>query len=128
MSKRTILIAEDDSDVRALTERVLARFGDYRIQSYDDGNDLDKRLKGGLDGVALVITDNDVAERDLGLNIIRRYASTLQIPFILMSADNSLVLEQKAIEAGAYAFVAKPYRINSLRRIVQNALNEKQSA
>lgn len=122
--RNKILIAEDQPDIRLLVQNLVAGFQGYSCTSYNNGAELDSRLGQGYHDVALVITDNDVPQDDIGLNLVWKYARHSSLPFILMSGQNRDHLAEKAIEAGAQAFVLKPFKVALFRRTIQDILDK----
>ena len=106
MTKK-ILFADDDPGVRDLVEPCLAPFfPDYEFQLFEDGAALEEKLKDGIEGVYAVITDHEMPGVN-GFDIIKKYSSTLKVPFILYAGFGDS-LGKRAIENGARAYHSKP--------------------
>ncbi len=60
-SEGIILFADDDAQILEIHQKNLNKhFPNYQIECFSDGNSLKKRLEGKLDGVKVVLTDNNM--------------------------------------------------------------------
>ncbi len=119
MSKQSVLVIDDEPDIRELLEMTLLRMGldvacaaDYSsatrlIQQRDfDFCLTDMRLPDG-DGIALV-------------EYIQQHRP--QLPVAVITAHGSMELAIQAMKAGAYDFVSKPVSLEKLRSLVEHGL------
>ena len=119
MSKQSVLVVDDEPDIRELLEMTLLRMGlevacaaDYSsatrlIQQRDfDFCLTDMRLPDG-DGIALV-------------EYIQQHRP--QLPVAVITAHGSMELAIQAMKAGAYDFVSKPVSLEKLRSLVEHGL------
>jgi len=121
-TKKTILYAEDTLATREiLKDFFTCEFAKYNLDICKDGGELEFKLKQDLEDVAVILTDNNMPLRK-GIELIEQY-SDKGIPMILYSADKSVW--QQAKKVGAYAFVQKPFDIEYLFSVFQNAIDEK---
>lgn len=121
-NKGKILIADDEEFVCNLVRTILDEFvPDYEKVFYPNGHLLKEELNNSLGGIELVILDNDVPDKSLGLEITKDY-SRRGVPFIMMSGYD---IEGEAIQNGAYGFIQKPFRIQKFGELVGRALNSK---
>jgi twitching motility two-component system response regulator PilG len=117
---RTILMVDDDPDVREALARVLVD-GGYQIIAAADGYEainvlrdqgapnlilLAAALPGGLDGFQLC-------------KLLRENAATSQVPMVLLSETNSLISKMRGRMAGASAELVKPFDGSDLLRVVK---------
>jgi CheY-like chemotaxis protein len=123
-SPTTVLIADDDEDMRELVATTLRADG-YVVLEARDGADLLGQLEAALDDPKarpdVVVTDIMMPKLSgLGvLDAIRR--AQLHFPVILMTvlADESVYVVAKRL--GAVGVLRKPFDIDDLRTAVVNA-------
>ena len=119
MTKQSVLVIDDEPDIRELLEMTLLRMGlevacaaDYSsatrlIQQREfDFCLTDMRLPDG-DGIALV-------------EYIQQHKP--QLPVAVITAHGSMELAIQAMKAGAYDFVSKPVSLEKLRSLVEHGL------
>lgn len=109
---RTILLVEDDPDLRDAMEQALERSG-FAVQAVGDAFDAETALNSGLP--CLVITDMMLPGAS-GFSIIRSVAerSEGQIPVLMISGNTSSAHRDYALAAGANGFLAKPFDLDDL--------------
>jgi len=109
-----ILFAEDEAPVRDMLV-VALRLSGYRSIPCVDGQDAVERLATEPD-VALVLVDLRMPRLD-GLGVIRHVRdepSLAALPVIAMSAYSDEHQEREVTEAGANAFLPKPFTVQQL--------------
>lgn len=115
-----ILVVEDEADMAATYERLLRRAG-HRVVTVDT-------LAAGLqllksERPKLVISDLRLPDGD-GLDIVRAACSLdPPSPVILVTAFASRAAREAAVEAGARAFVAKPFGIVEFSRLIEGLID-----
>ncbi len=115
-----ILIADDEEDLRFMLELHLGREG-YEVVSVSDGQAaLDALTKGQFDFALCDL----VMPKLSGLEVIAALeTNAVTTPVVLMSAHADVDTALKAIELGAFDYIAKPFRADEvlfrLRRAVQ---------
>lgn len=117
----TILIAEDDDQVRLLAERILKRAG-YRVLLARDGDEALAAVVEHAREINLVILDVVMPRRsggDVYAEIQARFPSTR---VLLMSGYSFDVLDKGHLPAGQPELLRKPFRSEALLRRVQEAL------
>jgi len=120
-SPPTVLVADDDADILRLISQRLTHRG-YRMLTAGDGNaalDLarDRPLDAAiLDGIMPGLHGHEVCAA------LRADAKTAHVPVILLTAKAADADEREAIEAGADAYIVKPFRIEELDRMLQELL------
>jgi two-component system, NtrC family, response regulator AtoC len=117
-----ILVADDEEDLRFMLELHLGREG-YEVLSVADG-------QSALD--ALTHQSFDFALCDLvmpkltGLEVIAALKeSEVQTPVVLMSAHADVDTALKAIELGAFDYIAKPFRADEVLFRLRRAVEQK---
>jgi two-component system response regulator GlrR len=121
----TVLLAEDDANLRSMLAIVLRRDG-YRVQEFRDGGELRAHLRGGAarnpqltEGV-LVVTDLRMPEVD-GLTLMQEMGGMgPAVPFILLTAFGSADVHAAARATGAIAVLDKPFDFDDLREVIRN--------
>jgi CheY-like chemotaxis protein len=125
-----VLVAEDDPDVRRLVATAL-RLDGYSVIEARDGTELVEHIgsallfgnvRGDLEPVSLVISDVRMPGRD-GLEVLAHLRrSEIGVAVILMSAHGDAAIRSRAEHLGVDAFLAKPFEIDVLRRMVKDIL------
>ncbi len=114
-----ILIVEDEPDMGATYERLLRRAGHrvVRAASRAEGMRLLESVR-----PRLVISDLRLPDGD-GFDIIRA-AQRLALPpaVIAITAFSSREMRQSALDAGASAFLAKPFGIAEFSSLVEDLI------
>jgi len=117
----TILIAEDREDFAQMVTQALTGAG-YRTVWVKDGKAAVEKVREGA--IDLVVTDLKLPGKDgLGvLQSVRAYRTS--IPVIVMTAYGSIETAVKAVKAGAYDFITKPFDPDHLILQVEKALEK----
>ncbi len=116
-----VLIAEDDLCIQRVTELALRRDG-FVVTVVSDASDALQVLAGETFDV--VILDGMMPKLD-GLEAcrrIRRNPATRDLPVIILSARSQATDERSAAEAGATAYIKKPFDAPTLGRRVREIL------
>jgi two-component system C4-dicarboxylate transport response regulator DctD len=120
-SEGTVLLVEDDDSMREAIERLLNAAG-FRCQAHASAEAL---LARGLDeGFAGVISDLRLPGMS-GLALLAALRERgVSLPFILITAHDAPGLGDKAVQCGAAAYLAKPFRgttlLDALRAVIQH--------
>ena len=111
-STRTILLVEDDTDLRDAMALALERSG-FAVRAVGDAREAETALQCGLP--CLVITDMMLPGAS-GFTIIRSVVerSEGQIPVLMISGNTSREHRDYALAAGANGFLAKPFDLDEL--------------
>ena len=118
----TILLAEDDAPMRALTRHLLEIQG-YRVLEADDGDAAVRLAEAHCDEIQLLLTDV-VMPRLSGPSLAERVRTlNPNIKTIYMSGyTDELLAHHGAIHSGI-TFLEKPFTQESLMRVVQGTLS-----
>jgi PAS domain S-box-containing protein len=122
----TILIADDEEDVRDLVESVLLK-GGYRVITACDGVqaiNIFKSIGGEIDAVILDLSMPNLSGAE-ALNEIRALSTT--VPVILSSGFSEGDVTERFSESHASGFIQKPYRPKALLDIVSEVLPQRTS-
>ena len=118
---RTILLGEDDLEVRSYLETALRCQG-YSIEVAQDGEEVLACLRGNQVPISAVVLDIIMPRRDgiEALREIRRFNRDL--PVIMISGASSALNVVDAMKSGANDFIAKPIRPDDLRKALKVVL------
>ena len=122
-SSKTILIADDEEDVRMLVEITLEDPA-YRIVSAVDGEQALQRIRQIRPD--LVILDWMMPGFN-GLEVVKRLRqdpTTLEIPVLLLTANDSPEDQAEAQTFGIVAYLVKPFSPLKLLHLVREVLDE----
>src|SRR5262245_22845802 len=106
--KRTILVVEDEKDIRDLLRFHLEQEG-YAVREAESGEDALKRAEG--ERPALVLLDLMLPGAD-GIEVCRRLrasAGATQVPIIMLTAKAAEVDRVLGLEIGADDYITKPF-------------------
>ena len=115
-----VAVVDDDQSVRTATRGVLESIG-LTVMPYASAEDF---LAAKIDGFACLITDLKMPGID-GLELQRRLiAQGRKVPIIFLSAYGASESRSRALDAGALAFLDKPFDDDVLIEIVKKAVSE----
>jgi two-component system response regulator AtoC len=118
---RTVLIAEDDAEVRGFVETAL-RYDGYAIETADNGDEALEILRSNPH-ISAVLLDIMMPRRD-GLETLKEIRRTdPTIPVIMVSAASSPFNIVEAMKNGANDFLGKPVTHSDLWKVLRTALN-----
>ncbi len=118
MSRRTVLVVDDESDIRELLEVGLARMG---IDAECAASFAEARECLARRAYDLVLTDMRLPDGD-GLGVISATAELQPAtPVAVITAFGSTENAVAALKAGAFDYLAKPIRLQLLRPLVADA-------
>lgn len=122
--KKSILIVEDEHAIRYLLKDVLA--SQYIIYEAGNGNEALELIRQTLPD--LIISDIMMPDMD-GLELcdrVKNAPSTCHIPFIMLSARGTINQQTEGYEAGADAYIPKPFHAAYLLVRVRKLLEYRQ--
>src|ERR1051325_5626277 len=114
-----ILVADDEASVRWVLSNALEQVGHSVVQT-DGGEAALNVLKGREVDLAFIdLRMNDVD----GLTVLARAREAgLEIPIIIVTAQNTMANAIEAMKRGAYDYITKPFEIDEVRALAQRAL------
>jgi len=121
--KNTILVVEDEKEIHSYLTDLLAE--DYRILSAYNGTEALEMMERELPDI--IISDVMMPIMD-GVEFCKRVKTeirTCHIPFIMLTAKNSVIHRIKGLESGANSYIPKPFYPDHLLVRVQKLLEEK---
>lgn len=115
---RTVLVIEDDSDIRDLMAAVLERSG-FTVHTAGTGSD-------GVDAVRLhepdvVTLDTGLPDKD-GLDVAREIRAVTDSPIILVSGSGDLAGVAAGLDLARCGYLAKPFLPRNLCAQVEQAM------
>jgi len=123
MGKMSVLIVDDDKDIRRMLEFNLQRLGaDYHVVAVKDTDEALKKIE--EEWFDLVLTDYmmpGMTGVDLA-RVVHRLSPDTQI--ILMTAYSSPKLRNTSDHVGFDGFLNKPFDMEQLRRLVEKAARQ----
>ncbi len=118
----TVLVAEDNDDVRALTKQVLLKYG-YKVIEAVDGEDAVNQMRKYKDIVRLVVIDVIMPKKS-GKEVcdeIRKIKPDVKVLFT--SGYTSDIINKKGILEEGAGFISKPLTPNDLLRKIRETLD-----
>lgn len=123
-SQKTILLADDDANLRRVLEFQLQEAG-YKIQTASDGAQALEIFAG--DDFDCVITDLRMPKLS-GLEFLEKIKATnSEIPVIVITAFGEVETAVAAMKAGAYDYINKPFNRDEILLTLERALNFSQT-
>jgi len=106
----TLLVVDDDAEIRELLSRYLSEHG-FRVLTAGDGTQMRAVL--GAHAVDLVILDLMLPGED-GLEICRRLRTESDLPIIMLTARSDNLERVVGLELGADDYITKPFEPREL--------------
>jgi two-component system response regulator AtoC len=120
MHAAKILVVDDDAVARELLAEALKHEG-YHVEAYGSGEEAIARGREGR--VDLVLTDIRMGAVD-GLTVLREFKRMSQdTAIVVLTAFGSLEGAIEAIKQGAYDYLAKPFKKEEIKLVVQRSLD-----
>ena len=128
MTSSQVLVVDDESDIRALIQDILADEG-YRVTVAADA--AEARAARAAQQFDLILLDIWMPDTD-GITLLREWSDSgdLICPVVIMSGHGTVDTAVEATRLGAFDFVEKPLSLAKLLRTVEAAIEsaDKQSA
>ena len=120
MQAAKILVVDDDAVARELLAEALKKEG-YDVEAFGSGEAAIARGREGR--VDLVLTDIRMGAVD-GLTVLREFKRMSQdTAIVVLTAFGSLEGAIEAIKQGAYDYLAKPFKKEDIKLVVQRSLD-----
>ena len=120
MSAAKILVIDDDAVARELLADALKKDG-HEVESFSNGTDA--LVRGQQTVFDLVLTDIRMGTVD-GLTVLREFKRfSPDTSIVLLTAFGSLEGAIEGIKQGAFDYLAKPFRKEEVKLVVQRALD-----
>ena len=119
--KPVILIVDDEPDICEMLAKILSKEG-YEVKITTNGKGTLKEVTNGK--VDIVLLDIIMPEQD-GIETLRQIkAIRPQIPVIMFTAYVSMSTIRDAMRFGAYDYIAKPFDLESIKKVIKKRLKE----
>jgi len=119
MTKQSVLIVDDEPDIRELLDITLSRMGlhTHSAATLEEARELVARVKPDL-----CLTDMRLPDGN-GISLVEHIQQEFpHIPVAMITAHGSVEAAISALKAGAFDFISKPIELENLRRLVSSAL------
>jgi len=119
---KKIAVFDDDEDILSICDFVLGSSG-WEVHTFSDCNDVIRRIT--EINPAVILMDNWIPASGgiVATQLLKNSAALKHIPVIYFSANSKI--SELAEQAGADAYLAKPFDLDDLESIVfQNAKNQ----
>lgn len=123
-ASQRLLVVDDDPDVRRLITSIAEEQG-YTVVALEDGREAYRKLVSDADFGA-VILDMQMPHLE-GPDIVRHMRTEkrlMRIPVLMITGGDELSLMAKSFEAGATAFLPKPFTAEQLQSTLQLFLSK----
>jgi len=118
----TVLVVDDEADLISTYERILRRAGYHVLTAGTRGAALAAL---GSQPLRLVVADIRLPDGD-GLDVVRAARTTsTPPPVIVVTGYASKASRRDALDAGAAAYLAKPFSISQLMGAVESVLGQR---
>src|SRR5580700_11249255 len=125
MTRGLISVVDDDESIRRTTIFLIESFG-FRAAAFESAENFLK--SGQLHDTSCLIVDVQMPGMN-GLELQSELAAAgYDIPVVFITAYDNKVSRQQAMQAGAVAFLAKPFRDEELLQIIRSALRRELEA
>ena len=117
-SKRTVLVADDEANLRKVLSAMLRREG-YEVLTAADGHEALCLLRRAR--VDVVLTDLRMPNTD-GMALLRQIQTEFEsIPVVMLTAHGTVETAVDAMKLGAFDYLTKPFDQSELKIIIQKA-------
>lgn len=109
-----VLLVEDSRAMRDFVSSILEAHGEYEVEEVDNGFEALRVLPRAAYG--LIVSDINLPDVS-GIELtafVRKSRKNAGTPVLVISSDASAVDAQRALNAGASAFLAKPFTADQL--------------
>ena len=115
----SILLVEDNKLNQTVVKFTLKRYG-YEIDVANNGIEAVEKYKEGK--YDFILMDIMMPEMDgiEATKAIRKMENEHRIPIIALTADIMVANEEKCLESGMDAHIAKPFEIDNLFKVLEN--------
>jgi two-component system, NtrC family, response regulator AtoC len=124
MSKRSVLVVDDEKDIRNYLSDFLTSCG-YSVDCAESGDDVLARLAAGY-APAVILLDIMLPGKD-GLEVLTTLKSSQPaIPIIILSGIGQIKTVVEAMQIGASDYLTKPFQEEALQLAIENVIEKQQ--
>lgn len=118
-SNKKIIIFDDDEDILSICSYILEEQG-WEVHTFTDCNNITEKVSGILPDVILM--DNWIPDAGgiIATQTLKKTETLKDIPVIYFSANSDIQI--LANHAGAQTFLAKPFDLEELERVINKVL------
>ncbi|KAJ8444952.1 hypothetical protein Cgig2_029146 [Carnegiea gigantea] len=120
-----VLVVDDDPTCLTILEKML-RTCRYEVTKTNRAEVALTLLRENKNGFDIVISDVHMPDMD-GFKLLERVGLEMDLPVIMMSADDSKNVVMKGVTHGACDYLIKPVRIEALKNIWQHVVRKKKN-
>ena len=114
-----VLVVDDERSLRFTLQESLSEEG-YRVETASDGAEALARVEGG--DFQLVLLDQKLPDTS-GIEVLKKIkARRPEIQVVIMTAYGKFENAVEAARAGCYDYVGKPFELDHIKLVLQNAL------
>ncbi len=125
MNKQSVLVVDDEPDIRELLEITLIRMG-LDVSCAENYTSATKLLL--TESFDFCLTDMKLPDGD-GISLVEYIQqNNPELPVAVITAHGNMELAIKAMKAGAYDFVSKPVSLEKLRNLIENGIQTANTA
>ncbi|XP_060212696.1 two-component response regulator ARR2-like [Lycium barbarum] len=118
-----VLVVDDDPPCLRILEKMLRKCH-YEVTKSNRAEIALSMLRENRNGFDIVISDVHMPDMD-GFKLLEHVVVEMDLPVIMMSADDSKDVVMKGVTHGACDYLIKPVRIEALKNIWQHVIRKK---
>jgi len=119
MNNQSVLVVDDEPDIRELLEITLMRMG-LQVKCAEDYTTATRLLQ--TESFDFCLTDMKLPDGD-GITLVEYIQQhEPDMPVAVITAHGNMELAIKAMKAGAYDFVSKPVSLDKLRNLIEKGI------
>lgn len=123
----TVLVVDDDADIRDIIKNYLISYGFRLIIEAKDGTEAYRIILSGNPKVDLIVSDWDMPRTDglALLKAVRGHNSRSGTPFIMVTSQQQSQEREKIMQAKKYgvtSYIVKPFESETLHEKIKQAL------
>jgi CheY-like chemotaxis protein len=119
-----VLVADDDPEICTMIVTILAK-GPYQVTACSDAESALVHIQ--RDAPYDILISDFMLPGISGIELItqvRQNAATARLPIVMISGHSNYAMDERAREAGANAFLNKPFTLLQLRTTVHQLLTD----
>ncbi|CAL1397333.1 unnamed protein product [Linum trigynum] len=120
-----VMVVDDDPTCLMILEKML-RTCKYEVKRCSRAEEALSILRGNSNGYDIVISDVHMPDMD-GFKLLEHVGLEMDLPVIMMSADDSKSVVMKGVTHGACDYLIKPVRIEALKNIWQHVVRKRKN-